>query len=237
MLSRTQSDWLTSISCCVTQSLLVLPNKTEPLVICAFPAITRGNCVCHLAIFPWRRSLPSKCSSEKNLDLKSYLLCPCPCSSQIPPQGGSRIHRSPMTFIQDTSAITAHYFYTIGCKKKQKKGYKNSPSTSLGTGFLFHIDMIASQRCCRSVRCKSMIWNSHSSISQRCSLGLRSGGGGGHLSTASSLLYSRNQSEIIWALWPGTLSLVDYTLLPKRDGYCIISNSSYSGGILNDAQY
>lgn len=104
-------------------------------------------------------------------------------------------------------------------KKKKKKGYKNSPSTSLGTGFLFHIDMIASQRCCRSVRCTSMIWNSHSSISQRCSLGLRSGGGGGHLSTAISLLYSRNQFEIIWALWPGTLSLVDYTLLPKRDGY------------------
>lgn len=121
MLSRTQSDWLTSISCCVTQSLLVLPNKTEPLVICAFPAITRGNCVCHLAIFPWRSRLPSKCSSEKNLDLKSYLLCPCPCSSQIPPQGGSRIHRSPMAFIQDTSAITAHHFYTIGCKKKKKK--------------------------------------------------------------------------------------------------------------------
>lgn len=122
MLSRTQSDWLTSISCCVTQSLLVLPNKTEPLVICAFPAITRGNCVCHLAIFPWRSRLPSKCSSEKNLDLKSYLLCPCPCSSQIPSQGGSRIHRSPMAFIQDTSAITAHHFYTIGCKKtKQKK--------------------------------------------------------------------------------------------------------------------
>ncbi len=35
----------------------------------------------------------------------------------------------------------------------------------------------------------------------RCSIGLRSGDCGGHLSKVNSLSCSRNQSEMIWALW------------------------------------
>ncbi len=71
---------------------------------------------------------------------------------------------------------------------------------------LVHIYMIASHSCCRFVGCTSMMWNSRSTTSQRCSVGLRSGDCGGHLSKVNSLSCSRNQSEMIWALWHGALS-------------------------------
>ncbi len=40
----------------------------------------------------------------------------------------------------------------------------------------------------------------------RCIIGLRSGDCGGHLSKVNSLSCSRNQSEMIWALWHGALA-------------------------------
>ncbi len=45
--------------------------------------------------------------------------------------------------------------------------------------------------------------------SQRCSIGLRSGDCGGHLSKVNSLSCSRNQSEMIWTLWQGALSCLN----------------------------
>ncbi len=71
---------------------------------------------------------------------------------------------------------------------------------------LVHIDIIASRSCCRFVGCTPMMQISHSTTSQRCSIGLRSGDCGGHLSKGNSLSCSRNQSEMIWALWHGALS-------------------------------
>ncbi len=70
--------------------------------------------------------------------------------------------------------------------------------------------MIASHSCCRFVGCTSMMWISRSTTSQRCSIGLRSGDCGGHLSKVNSLSCSRNQSEMIWALWHGALSCWKY---------------------------
>ncbi len=75
---------------------------------------------------------------------------------------------------------------------------------------LVHIDMIASHSCCRFVGCTSMMWISRSSTSQRCSIGLRSGDCGGYLSKVNSFSCSRNQSEMIWALWHGALSCWKY---------------------------
>ncbi len=63
--------------------------------------------------------------------------------------------------------------------------------------------MIASRSCCR-------FWISRSTTSQRCSIGLRSGDCGGHLSKVNSFSCSRNQSEMIWALWHGALSCWKY---------------------------
>ncbi len=77
--------------------------------------------------------------------------------------------------------------------------------------------MIASHSCCRFVGCTSMMWISRSSTSQRCSIGLRSGDCGGHLSKVNSLSCSRNQSEMIWALWHGALSCWKYI---RRCVYC-----------------
>ncbi len=71
---------------------------------------------------------------------------------------------------------------------------------------LVHIVMIASHSCCRFVGCTSMMWISRYTTSQRCSIGLRSGDCGGHLSKVNSLSCSRNQSEMIWALWHAALS-------------------------------
>ncbi len=70
---------------------------------------------------------------------------------------------------------------------------------------LVHIDMIVSHSCCRFVDCTSMMQISRSTTSQRCSIGLRSGDCGGHLSKVNSMSCSRNQSEMIWALWHGAL--------------------------------
>ncbi len=75
---------------------------------------------------------------------------------------------------------------------------------------LVHIDMIASCSSCRFVGCTSMMWISRSTTSQRCSIGLRAGDCGGHLSKVNSLSCSRNQSEMIWALWHGALSCWKY---------------------------
>ncbi|KAG8546926.1 hypothetical protein GDO81_029527 [Engystomops pustulosus] len=61
--------------------------------------------------------------------------------------------------------------------------------------------MMASHSCRRFVGCTSMMRISRSTTSQRCSIGLRSGDCGGHLSTVNSLSCSRNQSEMIPALW------------------------------------
>ncbi len=47
--------------------------------------------------------------------------------------------------------------------------------------------MIASCSCCRFVGCTSMMWISCFTTSQRCSIGLRSGDCGGHLSKVNSL--------------------------------------------------
>ncbi len=71
---------------------------------------------------------------------------------------------------------------------------------------LVYIDMIASRSCCRFVGCTSMMWISRSTTSQSCSIRLRSGDCGGHLSKINSLSCSRNQSEMIWSLWHGALS-------------------------------
>ncbi len=71
---------------------------------------------------------------------------------------------------------------------------------------LVHIDMISSHSCCRIVGCTSMMQISCSTTSQRCSIGLRSGDWGGHLRKVNSLSCSRNQSQIIWALWHVALS-------------------------------
>ncbi len=54
--------------------------------------------------------------------------------------------------------------------------------------------------------CRLHMWISRSTTSQRCSIGLRSGDCGGHLSKLNSLSCSRNQSEMIWAWWHGALS-------------------------------
>ncbi len=48
--------------------------------------------------------------------------------------------------------------------------------------------MIASHSCCRFVDCTSMMWVSRSTTSQRCSIGLRSGDCGGHLSKVNSFV-------------------------------------------------
>ncbi len=78
--------------------------------------------------------------------------------------------------------------------------WKHSPE------ILVHIDMIGSRSCCRFAGCTSMMQISRSTTSQRCSIGLRSGDSGGHLSKVNSMSCSRNQSEMIWALWRGALS-------------------------------
>ncbi len=70
--------------------------------------------------------------------------------------------------------------------------------------------MIASHSCCRFVVCTSMMRISRSTTSQSCSIGLRSGDCGGHLSKVNSLSCTRNQSEMIWALWHGALSCWKY---------------------------
>ncbi len=71
---------------------------------------------------------------------------------------------------------------------------------------VYIIDVIASRSCCRFVGCTSRMRISRSTTSQKCSIRLRSGNCGGHLSKVNSLSCSRNQSEMLWALWHGALS-------------------------------
>ncbi len=97
---------------------------------------------------------------------------------------------------------------------------------------LVHIDMIASRSSCRFVGCTSMTQISHSTTSQRCSIGLRSGYCGGHLSKVNSLSCSRNQSEMIWALWHGALSCWKYI---RRWYTVVIKGWTWSATILRKA--
>ncbi len=99
--------------------------------------------------------------------------------------------------------------------------------------------MIASHSFCRFVVCTSMMRISRSSTSQRCSIGLRSGDCGEHLSKVNSSSCSRNQSEMIWALCHGALSCWKYI----RRWYTVVIkgwtwSQQYSGRLwcLNDAQ-
>ncbi len=100
--------------------------------------------------------------------------------------------------------------------------------------------MIASRCCCRFVGCTSMMWISRSTTSQRCSIGLRSGDCGDHLSKVNTLSCSRNQSEIIWALWHGALSCwssIRRWVYCSHKGMNMISNNTQVGcGVFNDAQ-
>ncbi len=82
-------------------------------------------------------------------------------------------------------------------------GIDSTRCWKLSSEILVHIDLIASRSCCRFIGCTSMMWISRSTTSQSCSIGLRSDDCGGHLSKVNSLSYSRNQSEMIWALWHG----------------------------------
>ncbi len=98
--------------------------------------------------------------------------------------------------------------------------------------------MIASHSCCRFIGCTSKMWISRSTTSQRCSIGLRSGDCGGHLSKVNSMSCSRNQSEMIWALWHGALSCWKYI---RRWYTVVIKGWIWSETILrlwhlNDAQ-
>ncbi len=75
----------------------------------------------------------------------------------------------------------------------------------------------------------SMKWISRSTTSQRCSIGLRSSDCGGHLSKVNSLSCSRNQSEMIWALWHGALSCWKYI---RRWYTVVIKRWTWSATIL-----
>ncbi len=99
---------------------------------------------------------------------------------------------------------------------------------------LVHIVMIASHSCCRFVVCTSMMRISRSTTSQRCSIGLRSGDCGGHLSKVNSLSCSRNQSEMIWALWHGALSCWKYIrrwVHCSHKGMDIVNNTQVDCGV------
>lgn len=73
----------------------------------------------------------------------------------------------------------------------------------------------------RYVSCTSMIWLSRSNTSSVCSIGLRSGGSGGHLTTVNALPCWRNQFEIIWVLWHGVLS---FWKKLSEDRYTVLLN-------------
>lgn len=72
--------------------------------------------------------------------------------------------------------------------------------------------------------CTLMMWISGYILTQRCSIGSSCSDYGGYLSTVSSLWCSRNQLEMIWAFWHGTLSCwrqpsKDGTLSSQSDGH------------------
>ncbi len=93
--------------------------------------------------------------------------------------------------------------------------------------------MIASHSCCRFVSCTSMMWISRSTTSQRCSVGLRSGDCGGHLSKVNSLSCSRIQSEMIWALWHWCIILLEVAIRRwvhcSHKGMDMVSNNTQVG--------
>ncbi len=93
------------------------------------------------------------------------------------------------------------------------------------------IDMIASRSYCRFVGCSSMMWISRSTTSQMCSIGLRSGDCGGHLSKVNSLSCSRNQSEMIWALWRCIILLEVHQKMVhcSHEGMDMVSNNTQVG--------
>ncbi len=97
---------------------------------------------------------------------------------------------------------------------------------------LIHIDMIVSRSCCRFVGCTSMMRISLSTTSQRCSFGLSSGDCGGHSSKVNSLSCSRNQSEMIWALWRCIILLevaIRRWVHCSHKGMDIVSNNTQVG--------
>ncbi len=69
---------------------------------------------------------------------------------------------------------------------------------------LVHIDMIVSRNCCRFVGCTSMMWISRSTTSQKCSIGFRSGDGGGHLSKELIVMFKKpvwdDLSFVTWCI-------------------------------------
>lgn len=81
------------------------------------------------------------------------------------------------------------------------RSWKHSPETVL------HIDVIASQSCCRVVSCMFRMWIFCSIGSEGCTTDC-----GGHLSTLNSLSWSRNQFGIIWVLRHVALSCRTYPL-------------------------
>ncbi len=85
-----------------------------------------------------------------------------------------------------------------------------------------------------------MMWISRSTTSQSCSIGLRSGDCGAHLSKVNSLSCSRNQSEMIWALWYCAISCWKYI---RRWVHCshkgmdmVSNNTQVDCGVLNNPQ-
>ncbi len=90
------------------------------------------------------------------------------------------------------------HFCLQNCLNSSWHRFNKVLETFLRKQILVHIDMISSRSCCRFVCCTSMMRISRSTTSQRCSIGLRSGDCGGHLSKVNSLSCSRNQSEMIW---------------------------------------
>ncbi len=66
---------------------------------------------------------------------------------------------------------------------------------------LVHIGMIASHSCCRFVGCTSMMRISRSTTPQRCSIGLRFGDCGDHLSKVNSLSSCSRNSLRWFELW------------------------------------
>ncbi len=115
------------------------------------------------------------------------------------------------------------------CLQNCLRGIDSTRCWRHSSEILVHIDMIASHSCCRFVVCTSMMWISRSTTSQRCSIGLRSGDCGGHLSKVNSLSCSRNQSEMIWALWRCIILLDKYI---RRWYTVVIKGWTWSATIL-----
>ncbi len=112
-----------------------------------------------------------------------------------------------------------------------RRGIDSSRCWKHSSEILVHIGVIVSRSFCRFVGCTSMMWISRSTTSQRCSIRLRSGDCGGHLSNVNSSSCSRNQSEMIWALWDGALSC-----WISEDGYTVVIKGwTWSATIIRQA--